>query len=404
MVIINNRYDLMDFAESKGLFSIYDLFDKLQPMHSGIAGTDGKTIYVNPEEFNKLEMKDQFFILAHEMLHIVYKHTEMSKTEFPDHQLLNICQDVTINELLYKRLRFRPNDGVFLDSIEEILHLTGHLPSDRKLDYTGLLTTRSLYKYIDSMIPKDCRAMELLYSLSDGLMTPNGDSDSMDEEMIDEVIETFRISKVHLAAEQMPAEQFDDFKKTVGKGKRNKQVFAFGAPVPDEILSTKEIIDFVNNFVGNYAVTKGMTQTYTRPNRRVQSKQYVLKGRKRVKNINEISIYLDTSGSMSQDFVSGMYKTLKTLYQTTKFKLYAFNTSVLEIDFSKDDTPWTSGGTCIQRVLSHIKKNNNAVSIMITDCEDSFSLKDVNSDVLIFTNDLNFKSDNPKVRVANFHN
>ena len=76
MLVIENRYQLMDYAESKGLHSIYDLLDKLKDVNEGIACTNGTDIFVNPKEFNTLDTQDQFFILCHEMLHIIYHHAD----------------------------------------------------------------------------------------------------------------------------------------------------------------------------------------------------------------------------------------------------------------------------------------------------------------------------------------
>ena len=104
---------------------------------------------------------------------------------------------------------------------------------------------------------------------------------------------------------------------------------------------------------------------------------------------------------MNNQFIANMYQTLSTLYQTTKFRLFEFDNWIREVDL-KHDNLYSGGGTNIQKVLQHIKDNKFDVSIMITDCEDRFTLDDIESDLMIFTNNLSFKSRNPKVQVSYF--
>ena len=68
----------------------------------------------------------------------------------------------------------------------------------------------------------------------------------------------------------------------------------------------------------------------------------------------------------------------------------------------ENDRLYSGGGTDISKVLRHIDSNKFDTAILITDCEDEFSLDKVKSDLLIFTNDLKFKSSNPKVKVSYF--
>ncbi len=64
------------------------------------AGTDGKTIYYDPEFLNKLSEDEQSFIFAHEICHIAFNHILRSEGKNP--RIWNIATDAVINQFLKK--------------------------------------------------------------------------------------------------------------------------------------------------------------------------------------------------------------------------------------------------------------------------------------------------------------
>lgn len=64
------------------------------------AGTDGKTIYYNPDFTNKLQVNEQTFLFAHEVCHIAFNHILRSKDK--DKETWNIASDAVINAFLQK--------------------------------------------------------------------------------------------------------------------------------------------------------------------------------------------------------------------------------------------------------------------------------------------------------------
>ena len=62
------------------------------------AGTDGKTIYYNPDFLKKLKQDEQTFIFAHEICHIAFDH--IRRSEGKDPEIWNIATDGVINQLL----------------------------------------------------------------------------------------------------------------------------------------------------------------------------------------------------------------------------------------------------------------------------------------------------------------
>lgn len=62
------------------------------------AGTDGETIYYNPEYLESLSIEDQVFVFAHEVCHIAFNH--ILRSEGKDPELWNIATDAVINQFL----------------------------------------------------------------------------------------------------------------------------------------------------------------------------------------------------------------------------------------------------------------------------------------------------------------
>lgn len=62
------------------------------------AGTDGETIYYNPEYLESLSIEEQVFVFAHEVCHIAFNH--ILRSEGKDPELWNIATDAVINQFL----------------------------------------------------------------------------------------------------------------------------------------------------------------------------------------------------------------------------------------------------------------------------------------------------------------
>lgn len=72
------------------------------------AGTDGETIYYNPEYLERLSVEEQTFIFAHEVCHIAFNHILRSEGKNPE--LWNIATDGVINQFLKRDgLKLAPN-------------------------------------------------------------------------------------------------------------------------------------------------------------------------------------------------------------------------------------------------------------------------------------------------------
>ena len=61
-------------------------------------GTDGETIFYNPDYLENLSVEEQTFIFAHEVFHIAFNH--ILRSEGKDPELWNIATDGVINQFL----------------------------------------------------------------------------------------------------------------------------------------------------------------------------------------------------------------------------------------------------------------------------------------------------------------
>ncbi len=80
--------------------SVVASIDYKENMGIPTAGTDGKTIYYNPEYLEGLGRDEQTFIFAHEVCHIAFNHILRSEGKNPE--LWNIATDGVINQFLKK--------------------------------------------------------------------------------------------------------------------------------------------------------------------------------------------------------------------------------------------------------------------------------------------------------------
>ena len=80
------------------------------------AGTDGKTIYYNPEYLESLSVEEQTFVFAHEVCHIAFNHILRSRGKDPE--LWNIATDGVVNQFLKRDGLKIPKGGI--DNAEAI--------------------------------------------------------------------------------------------------------------------------------------------------------------------------------------------------------------------------------------------------------------------------------------------
>ena len=418
MIIFSKRHEL--FRLAKDVYRIPKVYDLLEIIKASTdnapASTDGINIFVNPDMFNAYSAESQFFILCHEMLHILYHHTDpeyFPKDIYENHALLNICQDVVINEYLKSKLCYRESTGIYLDNLSDILLKRGFI--GYPLCYYGDLTTRDLYDKIISIM--DRRAdqmgedkMDDLNNALDDLSDKITDKKDMPEERPQDLQQKLNDSKIDNAMNEMK-KKLKITDEQINEETKDRVAVTMGG-MGDSVTTTntiktidyKDMIKYIEQFIGHEAVIKERHRTFTRPSRRINlSNGMVAAGYKNSKIVNKIQVYLDVSGSMNPMLVSNLFGVLKKLYSKVTFDFYTFNHYIQKIDMASTDVIYTNGGTDIQAVLDTIASQKQDAAILITDCNDNFSLKNVDYNLMIYTNNRRFTSDNKKVSLTYFN-
>ncbi len=96
------------------------------------AGTDGQTIYYNPDFLKKLKPDEQIFVFAHEVCHIAFDHIRRSEDKNPE--VWNIATDGVINQFLIR-------DGLKL--VEGGVNIAEAINYDAEQLYDKLLKEKS---------------------------------------------------------------------------------------------------------------------------------------------------------------------------------------------------------------------------------------------------------------------
>lgn len=75
------------------------------------AGTDGLTIYFNPDYFMNLTPEERVFLILHETMHVVFNH--ITRKGDRDHALWNVAGDYVINAMLLGMGYIMPDGGLY---------------------------------------------------------------------------------------------------------------------------------------------------------------------------------------------------------------------------------------------------------------------------------------------------
>lgn len=292
-----------------------------------IACTDGRVIYVG-ERFWQLPLREQYFIVNHEFLHIILKHIERS--EGKDMRIYNLAADVVINELLCQRGRIMPDGAATYSSL--------NVPR-------ALKTTDDIYLYLLDNVKEDESGH------GDLVVEPSAE---IPEDVIKEM--------TSLVNQEIESKYHDQALK--------EQIVS----VPQDF---REKVDWFNDLmaeIGRLAVRTNI-KTYNRPPR-VKIAGCILKGGYVKQDIPKINIIIDVSGSMEREplKIAAKIQAMQSYLKVFQPNYYWLNTAWGKID---DITNIKLGGGTD---LSQIKYITGAdMNVLITDCEDEKGVEAINN-------------------------
>ncbi len=280
------------------------------------AAVDGRNLYFNTQFFNAMSNKEIEFVIAHEILHMVYDH--LGRREDRNPLLYNIAADYIVNNLLVRdRIGTKPK---IVDCYQDF-------------KYEGW-TSEEVYDELFKQAKKNGEEfVKQLGEMLDEHLDLEGDGDEDDDkegngkgrpkyskaeldQIRDEIKEAMLAAAQSAGAGNVPA-GVQRLIKELTESKMNWR----------ELLRQQIQSTIKNDF------------TFQRPNRKGWHTGAILPGQNFQDTI-DIAVSLDMSGSIGNDQAAdflGEIKGIMEEYQDYRIKLWCFDTKVYnEQDFSAD--------------------------------------------------------------------
>ena len=319
----------------------------------GTAAVDGRNLYFNTQFFNAMDNKEIEFVVAHEILHMVFDH--LGRREERNPMLYNIAADYIVNNtLMDERIGAKPK---IVDCYQDF-------------KYRGW-TSEEVYDELFEEAKKNGEeAIKQLGEMLDEHLDAEGDSDS---ENGGEETKDSNGNSVSKSQPKYSKEELERIKDEIKEGMLSAAQAAGAGNVPAGVARMiKELTEPKMNWreLLRQQIQSTIRNDYTfaRPSRKGWHTGAVLPGMNFDETI-DICIALDMSGSIgnaqAQDFL-GEVKGIMDEYKDYKIKIWCFDTAVYnEDDFSADDgrelTDYEihgGGGTDFMANWTYMKEND----------------------------------------------
>lgn len=322
-------------------------------------------IYYNSEFVKTLDLKSIYFIINHEILHLVYEHPRRGEL-LDDHNKFNIACDIVVNETL---------DTLLGLPIPEALKKT--------------ICTREQFAK-QGIVLKGQTALELYHELPDNLQKcsvqdvdskgQEGEGESQREGEGDKEKQEKEKQAAQSTLNKIKEEIKEQATKATGKKQGGSITGKQAGTGPSQILSELGIVpetlnrDLFNILEQKFGklIRREHKKSYVRPRREPCFQNHLPASSYRTTYLPKINIYVDVSGSMN-DIPLQIMANLKALKHKLKQYIpsyYVFDTEVHPHDINSN-TINHSGGTNINNVLNYSQQNPADVHVLFTDCEDN---------------------------------
>ena len=312
------------------------------------AAVDGRHLFFNTQFFNAMDNKEVEFVLAHEILHMVYNH--LGRRDFRNPMLYNIAADYVVNNLLV-------DDRI------------GNKPSIvrcyQDFKYRGW-TSEEVYDDIFEQAKKNGEeAVKAMGEMLDEHMNWDEEGDESDDEGTSKSKGKGRPTYSKEELDQIK----DEIKEAMiqaasaaGAGNTPAGVQRLIKDMTESKMNWRELLrqQIQSTIKSDY--------TFSRPSRKGQMSGAILPGMSFQDTI-DLCICLDMSGSIGNDMAAdflGEIKGIMDEYQDYKIKLWCFDTKVYnEQDFSADGGDSLTdyeivggGGTDFMANWTYMKEND----------------------------------------------
>ena len=294
------------------------------------AAVDGRNLYYNTQFFNAMNNKEIEFVVAHEILHMVFDHLNRREDRHP--MLYNIAADYKVNNLLVRdRIGTVPN---IVDCFQDFQY-----EADTSEDIYDKLfeEAKERGKELQELLDELDKEGEML---DEHLDDANGDGES-------EEGEEEKDSNGNNVSKKRPKYSKEELKKIKDEIKEGMMTAAQAAGAgntPGEVARMiKELTEPKMNWreILQQQIQSTIKNDFTfgRPNRKSWHTGAILPGQNFDETI-DIAIALDMSGSIgneqAQDFL-GEVKGIMDQYKDYNIKIWCFDTKVYnEADYSAD--------------------------------------------------------------------
>lgn len=325
------------------------------------AATDGLKFYYNSRFIMMLKPKEVIFLVAHEVLHVVYDH--MGRRGDRDPQLFNIANDYAVNADLKKH-----KVGEFITTVDCLYEPKYEDWASEKIydDLMKNIQKISIDQLIDKMID------DHLDGDGDGDEDQDGDGGDQESKSGDKEGKAKRPKLSEAEREQMRKEIRDailNAAQQAGAGELPAGVERMIKDLTDPVMNWRELIQT--------SLTSAIKSDYTwmRPSRRSWHMDAVMPGTNPGEEI-DVDIYIDLSGSISNkqgmaflSEVMGMmdmfdgYRVHVSCFDTQVYNTQEFNSD--NMDTVEDYQLKGGGGTDFDCIFNDLKEQGRVPNKLI---------------------------------------
>ena len=306
----------------------------------GTAGTDGKTIYYNPDFLEKLSTDEQTFIFAHEVCHIAFNHILRSEGKNP--QIWNTATDAVINQFLKRDGLKMVEGGVDIaDAVNyDAEQLYNKMMQEQQQNQRGSGNGQQDQNKEQQDVGHDTHSLweDAVKKHKEERAKTSEKKESLLDRLLNRKKEEQPKEKTEIEKKQEELEEMgekDAFKKNRDEKKQQleelKQAIAKQASTPgtstnrdirtvSDIGTAKPLIDW--RYILREAITYDVDWSY---------KNATLEDGVLTANLEEIptpetEIVLDTSGSINEILLKNFLRECKNILQQSRVKVGCFDT------------------------------------------------------------------------------
>lgn len=284
---------------------------------------DSLYLYWNPEFLDTLTTKQCFGLLKHECYHLIFKH--IIKRKHDPHLIWNIATDLAINSIIpYRELPkggFVPGkplkipiSGLSQEEIDKRIKMSDFIES--------LPVDKSSEWYMNKILDEQ-EVSDMMQECFSGQAGEGGENCPGFDYHFEPEIGEGEESLVDAKVKDIVGKALKEAKKSSGWGSVSNEVKKLiESEYSEKAVNWKDVL---RNFCGT-KMRANKSRSFRKINRKYP---YIHPGRK-TSHTSSLAIYIDQSGSVSDNEIDLLFSNLNELAKRTSFTVFFFDTSVDE--------------------------------------------------------------------------